>query len=218
MRNINVEILLDLQKCIYETIKYLIKNNKLSLALLGLKSNLSIARKMTKEIVSIEDSYLITSSYQIICYYINNLNYELKKDDIYIIFEVIEIILLKNRMYSIDTSAAFVKRLSMLCKNNNNENYVIAFLLLIKRILSKYPDLNFLIDINESDFDNFDYKNILEPSLCNGKLTNILNELNFVQNKFKSNKNIIKLVEYIIKGTKANAELNSLNYYDFLLT
>ena len=215
--NINVEILLDLQKCIYETIKYLIKNNKLSLALLGLKSNLSIARKMTKEIVSIEDSYLITSSYQIICYYINNLNYELKKDDIYIIFEVIEIILLKNRMYSIDTSAAFVKRLSMLCKNNNNENYVIAFLLLIKRILSKYPDLNFLIDINESDFDNFDYKNILEPSLCNGKLTNILNELNFVQNKFKSNKNIIKLVEYIIKGTKANAELNSLNYYDFLL-
>ena len=172
---------------------------------------------MTKEIVSVEDSYLITALYQIICYYINNINFELNKEDIYIIFEVIEIILLKNRMYSLDTLASFVKRLSMLCKNNNNENYVIAFLLLIKRIISKYPDLRFLIDINESDFDNFDYKNNLEPSLCNGKLTNILKELNYIGNKFNNNKNVTKLIDYIIKGQKANTELNSLNYYDFLL-
>ena len=126
-------------------------------------------------------------------------------------------ILLKNRMYSLDTSAAFVKRLSLLCKNINNENYIIAFLLLIKRILSKYPSLNFLVDANESDFDNFDYKNNLEPSLCNGKLTNILEELNCVLNKFHQNKNIKKLIEYIIKEQKANFELNSLNFYDFLL-
>ena len=215
--NINVEILLDLQKCIYETIKYLITKKKLSLALLGLRANLNIAKKMTKEIVSVEDSYLITASYQIICFYINDSNFDIKKDDLYIIFEVIDMILLKNRMYSLDTSAAFVKRLSMLCKNINNENYIIAFLLLIKRILSKYPSLNFLVDANESDFDNFDYKNNLEPSLCNGKLTNILEELNCVLNKFHQNKNIKKLIEYIIKEQKVNIELNSLNFYDFLL-
>ena len=59
--NINVEILKDLQNCIYENIKNLIKNNKLSLAILGLKSNLTIANNLTKEIVSLEDRYLITS-------------------------------------------------------------------------------------------------------------------------------------------------------------
>ena len=215
--NINVEILLDLQKSIYETIKYLIKKKKLSLSLLGLRANLNIAKKMTKEIVSVEDSYLITASYQIIYFYINDPSYTIKKDDLYIIFEVIDIILLKNRMYSIDTSAAFVKRLSMLCKIINNENYIIALLLLIKRVLSKYPSLNFLIDKNESDFDNFDYKNNSEPSLCNGKLTNILEELNFIANKYNQNKDIKKLVEYIIEGKKTNVELNSLNFYDYLL-
>ena len=215
--NINVEILLDLQKSIYEAIKYLIKKKKLPQSLLGLRANLNIAKKMTKELVSVEDSYLITASYQIICFYINDLNYEIKKDDLYIIFEVIDMILLKNRMYSLDTSASFVKRLSMLCKKINDENYIIAFLLLIKRILSKYPSLNFLVDANESDFDNFDYKNNLEPSLCNGKLTNILEELNCVLNKFHQNKNIKKLIEYIIKEQKVNIELNSLNFYDFLL-
>ena len=215
--NINVEILLDLQKCIYETIKYLINKKKLSLSLLGLRTNLNIAKKMTKELVSVEDSYLITSSYQIICFYINDLNYNVEKDDIYIIFEVVDMILLKNRMYSIDTCASFVKRLSMLCKNNNNENYIIAILLLIKRILSKYPSLNFLVDKNESDFDNFDYKNYTDPSLCNGKLTNILNELDYVEKKYNKNKTIQKLIEYIIKEKKANIELNSINFYDYLL-
>ena len=215
--NINVEILLDLQKCIYETIKYLINKKKLSLSLLGLRTNLNIAKKMTKELVSVEDSYLITSSYQIICFYINDLNYNVEKDDIYIIFEVVDMILLKNRMYSIDTCASFVKRLSMLCKNNNNENYIIAILLLIKRILSKYPSLNFLVDKNESDFDNFDYKNYTDPSLCNGKLTNILNELDYVEKKYNKNKTIQKLIEYIIKKKKANIELNSINFYDYLL-
>jgi len=215
--NINVEILIDLQKCIYENIKYLIKNKKLSLALLGLRANLIIAKKLTKEIVSVEDSYLITSSYQIICFYINDKEKKINKDDLYIIFEVIEMILLKNRMYSIDTSAAFVKRLSMLCKINNNENYIIAMLLLIKRILSKYPSLGFLVDNNESDFDNFDYKNNLEPSLCNGKLTNIISELNSIQNKYNSNKTIKKIIEYIIKEQKTNLELSSLNFYDYLL-
>ena len=215
--NINVEILIDLQKCIYENIKYLIKNKKLSLALLGLRANLIIAKKLTKEIVSVEDSYLITSSYQIICFYINDKEKKINKDDLYIIFEVIEMILLKNRMYSIDTSASFVKRLSMLCKINNNENYIIAMLLLIKRILSKYPSLGFLVDNNESDFDNFDYKNNLEPSLCNGKLTNIISELNSIQNKYNSNKTIKKIIEYIIKEQKTNLELSSLNFYDYLL-
>ena len=215
--NINIEILIDLQKCIYENIKFLIKNGKFSLALLGLKANLNIAKKLTKEIVSVEDSYLIASSYQIICCYINDKSKKITKDDLYIIFEVIEMILLKNRMYSIDTSAAFVKRLSMLSEINNNENYIIALLLLIKKVLSKYPSLGFLVDSNEVDFDNFDYKNNIDPSLCNGKLTNINKELNRVQNKFNQNKTIKKLIEYIIKEQKSNLELSSLNYYDFLL-
>ena len=215
--NINVEILLDLQKSIYEAIKYLIKKKKLPQSLLGLRANLNIAKKMTKDLVSVEDSYLITASYQIIFFYVKDPNYVIKKEDLYIIFEVIDIILLKNRMYSIDTSAAFVKRLAMLSKNINNENYVIAFLLLIKRVLSKYPSLSFLVDKNESDFDGFDYKNNSEPSLCNGKLTNILEELNFIGNKYSQNKEIKKLVEYIIEEKKTNTELNSLNCYDFLL-
>ena len=215
--NINVEILIDLQKCIYENIKYLIKNKKLSLALLGLRANLNIAKKLTKEIVSVEDSYLITSSYQIICFYINDKNININKDDLYIIFEVIEMILLKNRMYSIDTSAAFIKRLSMLGKINNNENHIIALLLLIKRVLSKYPSLSFLVDSNESDFDNFDYKNTIDPSLSNGKLTNIIDELNNIQNKYNDNKTIKKLIEYILKEQKTNLELSSLSYYDYLL-
>ena len=215
--NINVEILIDLQKCIYDNIKYLLKNKKLSFSLLGLRANLNIAKKLTKEIVSIEDSYLITSSYQIICFYINDKNQKLSKDDIYIIFEVIEMILLKNRMYSIDISAALVKRLSMLCEINDNENYVIAFLLLIKRILSKYPSLRFLVDSNEIEFDNFDYKNTIEPSLSNGKLTNIIKELDRIQGKYSANNTIKKLIEYIIKEQKSNLELSSLNYYDYLL-
>ena len=126
-------------------------------------------------------------------------------------------ILLKNRIYSLETSSSFLKRLAMLAKHINNENYVVALLLLIKRILAKYPALNFLVDKNESDFDNFDYKNNTEPSLCNGKLTNILEELNFVENKYKQNKMIKRLVEYIIKEQKTNMELNSLNYFDYLL-
>ena len=215
--NINVEILIDLQKCIYENIKYLIKNKKLSLALLGLRANLNIAKKLTKEIVSVEDSYLITSSYQIMCFYINDKSQAIDKDDLYIIFEVLEMILLKNRMYSIDTSAAFIKRLTMLCNLNTNENYITAMLLLIKRILSKYPSLGFLVDDNEADFDNFDYKNNLEPSLCNGKLTNIISELKNIKSKFINNKTIQKLVDYIIKEQKANLELSSMNYYDYLL-
>ena len=215
--NINVEILIDLQKCIYENIKYLIKNKKLSLALLGLRANLNIAKKLTKEIVSVEDSYLITSSYQIMCFYINDKSQAIDKDDLYIIFEVLEMILLKNRMYSIDTSAAFIKRLTMLCNLNTNENYVTAMLLLIKRILSKYPSLGFLVDDNEADFDNFDYKNNVEPSLCNGKLTNIISELKNIKSKFINNKTIQKLVDYIIKEQKANLELSSMNYYDYLL-
>ena len=215
--NINVEILIDLQKCIYENIKYFIKNKKLSLALLGLRANLNIAKKLTKEIVSIEDSYLITSSYQIICFCINDKINKLSKDDLYIIFEVIEMILLKNRMYSLDISAAFIKRLSMLCEINDNENYLIAFLLLIKRILSKYPSLGFLVDRNEIEFDNFDYNNTIDPSLSNGKLTNIIKELETIQSKYNTNKTLMKLIEYIIKEQKSNIELSSLNYYEYLL-
>jgi hypothetical protein len=67
--------------------------------------------------------------------------------------------------------------------------------------------------------DMFNYKNTTEPELCNGKLTNVLNELNEVKQKAvsKGNKLMKKIVEYIIKGEKVNMELSSLNYYDVLL-
>ena len=211
--NINVEILRDLQNCIYENIKKLITNKKISLALLGLKANLTIANKLTKEIVSLEDSFLITSSYQIMC----NLNNEQNKDNLYIIFEVIETIILKNRMYSIDSSSAFVKRLAILCENNKNENQVIAILLLIKRILSKYSQLSFLIDLDDEGIDNFNFKNTIDPELCNGKLTNIIKEFENIKKNMKGNKMILKIIDYIIKEEKINMELSSLNYYDFLL-
>ena len=213
--NINVEILIDLQKNIFNLINNLINKNKIEIALFGLKANYNITKQLTKEIVSIEDSYLITSSYQILCYLIDEKN--ITKENLYIICETLELILLKNRIFSVDTSAAFVKRLSMLCNNvNNNENFVVGILLLIKRILSKYSNLSFLIDSDE-DFDNFDYKNKKEPELCNGKLTNILGELNEVKNKCIKNKMICKLIEYIIKEQKVNSEFNSLNFYDFIL-
>ena len=82
--------------------------------------------------------------------------------------------------------------------------------------MSKYSNLSFLIDSDE-DLDNFDYKNKKEPELCNGKLTNILIELNEIKNKWIKNKMIIKLIEYIISEQKVNMEFNSLNFYDFIL-
>lgn len=213
--NINVEILIDLQKNIFNLINNLINNNKIENALYALKANYNITKQLTKEIVSIEDSYLITSSYQILCYLIEEKN--INNEFLYIICETLYLILLKNRIFSVDISAAFIKRLSMLCKNiDNNENHVIGILLLIKRIMSKYSNLSFLIDSDE-DLDNFDYKNKKEPELCNGKLTNILSELNEIKNKWIKNKMIIKLIEYIISEQKVNMEFNSLNFYDFIL-
>jgi hypothetical protein len=219
--NINVEILLDLQKCIYELIKKLLliqNHSNISLAIMGLKANLRIAQKLTKEIQSIQDSYLITSTYQILsslCSCNDNIN----KDDISILFEVIEMILLKNRMFSIDVSSAFVKRLCCLGNTLKDDKAVCAVLLVIKRIFGKYTNLNYLLEDDGENVDMFNYKNTTEPELCNGKLTNVLNELNEVKQKAvsKGNKLMKKIVEYIIKGEKVNMELSSLNYYDVLL-
>ena len=219
--NINVEILLDLQKCIYELIKKLLliqNNSNISLAIMGLKANLRIAQKLTKEIQSIQDSYLITSTYQILSS-LCNCNDNINKDDISILFEVIEMILLKNRMFSIDVSSAFVKRLCCLGNTLKDDKAVCAVLLVIKRIFGKYSNLNYLLEDDGENVDMFNYKNTTEPELCNGKLTNVLNELNEVKQKAvsKGNKLMKKIVEYIIKGEKVNMELSSLNYYDVLL-
>jgi hypothetical protein len=146
-----------------------------------------------------------------------NLNNEQNKDNLYIIFEVIETIILKNRMYSINSSSSFVKRLAILAENNKNENQVIAILLLIKRILSKYSQLSFLIDLDDEGIDNFNFNNTIDPELCNGKLTNIIKEFENIKKNMKGNKMILKIIDYIIKEEKINMELSSLNYYDFLL-
>ena len=145
--NINVEILLDLQKCIYELIKKLLvpqSSSNTSLAIMGLKANLRIAQKLTKEIQSIQDSYLITSTYQILSSLCNCCN--VNKNDVAIVFEVIEMILLKNRMFSIDVSSAFVKRLCCFANKLEDDKAVCAVLLVIKRIFGKYSDLHYLLD------------------------------------------------------------------------
>ena len=214
--NINVEILLDLQKNIDEVIKGLVKKNKLSLAINGLKALLSIATKLTKNIVSIQDSYLIKSTYQILCCLSNEK--EKKQDDLMIIFEVIEMVMLKNRMFSNEISSAFVKRLGMLCASCQKENEALSILLLIKRIISKYSHLGYLVDKDDDEgMDGFNYKNTTEPELCDGKLTTIIKELEQTAMTFKKSKMVKRVVEYIIKGEKVNMELSSLNYYEVLL-
>lgn len=214
--NINVEILLDLQKCINDLIKKLLKNHKLSTSISGLKANLSITQKLTKEIQSVQDSYLISSTYQVLCELINEKQKD--KHELMIIFEVIEMIMLKSRMYSNDISAAFLKRLGMLASSCQEENFTIAILLLIKRILSKYSHLSFMVDKDDDEgMDGFNYKNTTEPELCDGKLTTIINELDKIVFNYPKNKMVKKVVDYILKGEKVNIELSSLNYYEMLL-
>jgi len=223
--NINVEILIDLQKNIYEYVNYILlkqsDENKKVFAITALKASLTITEKLTKEILSIEDSNLINSTYLFITKIVEreNMN-KMSKDDLFCVIELVETILLKNRQFSFDTTAAFVKRISIFT-NRLNTNFIPAFLLVIKRIFQKYPQLNSML---EKDDDYFDYGIISDPSISNAKQSNIHNEITEILNKNgkdtkdAKSKLIKQLCEYILKNGKSNANLDSLSFYDLLIS
>jgi nucleolar complex protein 3 len=223
--NINVEILIDLQKSIYGYVNYILlkqsDENKKVFAITALKASLTITEKLTKVILSIEDSNLINSTYLFISKIVEkeNMN-KMSKDDFFCVMELIETILLKNRQFSIDTVAAFVKRLALFT-NKLNLNFVPAFLSVIKRILQKYPMLNSML---EQDDDYFEYGIVTDPSISNAKQSNICNEITEISNKYgkdtkdAKSKLIKQLCEYILKNGKTNANLDSLSFFDLLIS
>jgi hypothetical protein len=223
--NINVEILIDLQKNIYEYVNYILlkqnDENKKVFAITALKASLTITEKLTKEILSIEDSNLINSTYLFISKIVEkeNMN-KMTKDDLFCIVELIDTILLKNRQFSFDTTAAFIKRISIFA-NKLNTNFIPAFLLVIKRIFQKYPQLNSML---EKDDDYFDYGIISDPSISNAKQSNIHNEITQILNKIgkdtkdAKSKLIRQLCEYILKNGRSNAILDSMSFYDSLIS
>jgi hypothetical protein len=218
--NINVEILLDLQKCIYEFVNYSLsqdKNKEMKLfAVTALKSCLMITEKLTKEIISLEDSNLVNTTYYFMCkIVVNDICKLMTKDDLFILLEIIDSILLKNRQYSLDTVAAYIKRLALF-STKLKITHIPSFLLLIKRILQKYPNLNTMRD-NDDDF--FDYSIATDASICNGKQSNIHKELNIINSNFgKESKLIKKLIEYLNKDDKNDPQFATLSFYELLLS
>jgi hypothetical protein len=231
--NINVEILLDLQKRMYQFINHILsvedkkknKNPKILFALSALKSSLSITEKLTKDIISVEDSNLIDSTYHLLCKLSVDDNVKMiceSTDDLFVLIEIIEAILLTNRQFSLDVTAAYVKRLCMFVANINqkSEKAVSAFLLLIKRILQRYPSLNSLLDkdAESPSCDIFNYNIHTDPSLTNGKLSNISEEIEKIKQSHQANKLIKQLCVFISKSEKSNPILSSLNYFDLLIS
>lgn len=217
--NINIEILIDLQKCVYEFISYSLSEdpkpeNKVY-SVSALKSCLSITEKLTKEIISIEDSNLINTTYLFICK-IADEKYltHMTKDDLFTLFEILDTIFLKNRQYSLDTVSAYVKRIAIMT-TRLDEKFVPAFLLFMKRIVQKYPGIG---TIRDNDDDFFDYFILSDPSICNGKQSNIYKEVKSISTKFAHSKMIKKLVDYLNKDERINPQFATLNYFELLLS
>jgi hypothetical protein len=219
--NINVEILLDLQKCLYSYINFALTESpsvkQKIFSITALKTCLNIADKLTKEIISIDDTNLTNSTYLFLHVIGNQHVQELTKDDLFILLEIIEMLLIKNRQYSLDITASFIKKLAIFT-TKLDENFLPSFLLLLKRVIERYPNLLSMVDIN--DEDNFSYKST-DPSLSNGRLSNICGEINSIKEKYKSSKTekgklIRQLTDYI-KTEKINSIFSSINFYDILV-
>jgi hypothetical protein len=217
--NINIEILLDLQKNIYDFIDYLFddkentqKNKDKTIAVYALKTCLSISEKLTKEIISIDDTNL-----SILCFttlkQISYSSIQLSIDEFYSLLEVLDAILVKNRQFSIDVVASFVKIISIFL-NSISVKVVPAFLLFVKIVLLKYPSLSCMLE--DEDFDGFSLK-INDPSLTNAKQSNIVKEISLIKDKYKQVDIIRQLTDFILKGDKKNSSLASLSYFDLLL-
>jgi len=224
--NINIEILIDLQKNLYGYVNYILLKqndpNKKIFAITALKASLHITEKLTKEIMSIEDSNLINSTYLFISKIVEKDNMKnINKDELYCVMELMETILLKTRQYSIDCVAAFAKRMTIFINNLNQNNFVAAFLVLLKRIFKKYPQINGMLELDD---DFFDYSMVSDPSVSNAKQSNVFNEITQIINKFgkdskdPQSKLIKQLCEYILKSGKSNPTLDSLSFYELLVS
>jgi hypothetical protein len=213
VENINVEILLDLQKCLHSFIQHQLKESKDKkvYSISALKTCLTITEKLTKDIISIDDSNLTYSAY-LFLHVMSKHTDQLSKDDLFILIEVIEVLFIKNRQFAIDKVAAFVKRIAIFTTYLGSK-YVSSFLLLIKRIIGKYPSLTSMLD---NDEDGFNYSET-DPGLSNGRLANILPELNQINTKYGAIKLIKQLCEFVRNSEKVNPTLSSLNYFDLLI-
>lgn len=227
---INIEILIDLQKCIYDYINWVLndKNNpKKIFTISALKANLNITEKLTKDIISIEDTNLINSTYLFLSSMTEeSISGKLTKDDLFNLFELIDFLVLKNRQYSLDVVASFLKRIALytvtLC--DVNKEIVAAFLLFIKRIIQKYPNLNTMLDQEDSNIDMFNYKIKNDPTLCNGKQSSIVQELKQIRTKIQkqaikeiNDKVVLKILDYVLNNEKNNSQFSSLSFYDLLV-
>ena len=216
--NINIEILLDIQTNIYDFISYIFSNKekdqqiKKIIAIYALKTCLLISEKLTKEIISIDDTNLT-----ILCFTtlkeISSVKDHLTIDDYYNFLEIIDAILIKNRQFSLDIVASFIKRLSIFL-NDLSVRIVPAFLLVVKILLLKYPGLSSMVE--DEEFDGFTDK-VNDPAITNAKQSNIVKEIKFVQEKFKKVGIISQLTEFILKSEKKNPTLASLSFFDLLL-
>ena len=224
--NINVEILIDIQKCVHDYIIYLLttsskgknfQEEKKLFAITAIKTILIISAKLTKDIINIEDTKLINSTYAFLQATIN-ITDKISIDDAYCILEVLEIIFIKNRQYSLETVGSFIKRIAIFVnsfdlKSEHSEKFCSCFLLILKRIIQRYPNLNGLL-INDEDL--FDFK-MIDPALCNGKQSNIFKEITSVKAKFKDVKLIRNMCDYILNSDKINPIFQSMNYFEMLV-
>ena len=237
--NINVEILLDIQKNIYSFITYIIQNPKKDkiFAITALKTCLSITEKLTKDIISVEDTNLTNLCYTLLSELIeadssssktkdnksnSNVNIlgstlsRMTRDDLLDLLDLIDCVILKYRQFSIDIVAAYIKRIAILIKSLDIKA-VPAFLLLIRKVLDKYPAVQSIV---ESEYENgeddfFNYK-INDPTLANAKQANIVCEINYVKNKYNNVKVITNLCEYCLNLDKKNVNLATLSHIDLL--
>lgn len=239
--NINVEILLDIQKVIHDYVinlltrkvkdskkpqnilelndsNFLRKPEDKLFSITGIKTIILISNKLTKDIINMEDTKLINSSYAFLLETLDLTKF-INVDEAFTILEVIELLFIKNRQYSLDTVGSFIKRIAIFIDNfkevnEKTEKFVAAFLLILKRIVGKYPNLNGLL-LNDEDL--FDYK-MIDPAICNGKQTNIYKEINNVKARFLNFSKLVKqLCEYILNAEKVNAIFQSMNYFDMLV-
>ncbi len=234
--NINVEILLDVQKVIHDYVVNLLskKNNnkknpeknklenatseKKLFAITGIKTIILISQKLTKEIINMEDTKLINSAYVFLQETLE-LTGKMGIEEMFTILEVLELLFIKNRQYSLDTVGSFIKRIAIFIDafkevNENSEKFVSSFLLILKRIVQRYPNLNGLL-INDEDL--FDYR-MPDPAIANGKQTNIYKEINSIKNRFVVFSKLVRqLCDYILNADKINPIFQSMNYFEMIM-
>lgn len=227
--NINVEILLDIQKVIHDYVIHLLsksynkdkfkKNEEKKLfAITGIKTIILISTKLTKDIINMEDTKLINSTYVFLQETLK-LTSIISVDEAFTILEVLELLFIKNRQYSLDTVGSFIKRIAIFIDNfteinERSEKFVSSYLLILKRIIQRYPNLNGLL-LNDEDI--FDYK-MPDPAIANGKQTNIYKEINSVKNRFEKHSKLVRqLCEYILNADKINPIFQSMNFYEMLI-